>query len=527
MLQHDLLESAMASRISHEQFIERLTKENPTIKVLGTFTGISNPILVSCPQGHEWSPIANSILRALKRSKTSNGCPTCSGKKRKTQDEFILELKKISPAIKVLGQFISVDKKVEVTCLSCKHQWSTTGNSLLRGSGCMQCGIESMKAKQRKPPSQFIEDARRVNPKIEVLGSYINSTTLISCKCKSCNYSWNVLPTNLLAGKGCPKCAGMLSMSNEEFISKLKEIQPNIKVNGVYHSNKSKAPCECQICGWQWTPPLHRLLKDRGCPQCAGVPDITPEFFHAAILKKRMDLTVLGKYTKMRSSILCCCNSCNYQWETPAQHIWKNSSGCPICSLKKAGEEQRKTHDQFMVDFQKANKDFHKIKIFSTYELATTKMDAQCLTCNHIWHPLPTTLTRGSGCPICNSAGYDQSKPGIFYLYEIEFSQSTYWGFGISNQYEFREKTHLKNLRSNAANLANKYLFYFEDGKECLEIEKYLKKHLKKIGLAHNLGIEGFITECATIQARDHILFVIDGSNAIAIGSEEEINNLH
>ena len=41
---------------------------------------------------------------------------------------------------------------------------------------------------------------------IEVSGEYKNGKEKVNCKCKICGREWEAAPSNLLAGKGCPKC---------------------------------------------------------------------------------------------------------------------------------------------------------------------------------------------------------------------------------------------------------------------------------------------------------------------------------
>lgn len=509
--------------ITHDEFLKRMKENNPSIKVVGIFTGISKPIQVQCSNGHTWEPVANSILRAAKKSKNATGCSICAGKKKRSHEEFINELSVINKTLEVIGAYQSVDKKVMVRCKTCRHEWSTTANSLLRGSGCLHCGFESNKEKQRKPKQQFIQEAEETNPTIELRGEYVNSHTLIPCKCKVCLHDWAISPSNLLQKKGCPNCAGHLSLSHEEFVAELRKVQPNIQLKGFYLSTATKAPCECSMCGWKWEPPLFRLLQDRGCPNCAGVPEITNEYFHAQVVGSRTDLSVLGQYTSMRDNILCKCKVCDHNWSAPAQHIWKNTSGCPACAFKRIADENRKTHDEFLLDLEKYNKDFNKIIISNKYQSSVVKLDAKCLVCDHIWHPLPPVLLRGSGCPVCNSAGFDIMKPAIFYLYEITYFGSTYWGYGISNQYEDREKTHIKNLKYKSATILSKYLYQFYDGAECLELETQVKHTLKKEGLGYNLGVDGFITECAVGLAKNRIRQLIDNSNGDLINIFNDI----
>jgi len=162
-------------KITHEEYIHRLNLANPSIEVIGQFKGMLSPIRVRCPNSHEWEPIANSILRAAKNNRNGYGCATCSGRKKRTHEEFVAELNALNPNIQVEGIFQAVDKKVDVKCKKCGNLWSTTGNSLLRKSGCMVCGLESSKLKQRKSIQQFEFDASNASPNIEILGKYINA----------------------------------------------------------------------------------------------------------------------------------------------------------------------------------------------------------------------------------------------------------------------------------------------------------------------------------------------------------------
>ena len=67
------------------------------IIVLGEYKNSKTPIEVSCKKcGHVWKVSPNSLL-------SGNGCPKCSGRMRKTQDQFVLEMKKKHPTIKVIG----------------------------------------------------------------------------------------------------------------------------------------------------------------------------------------------------------------------------------------------------------------------------------------------------------------------------------------------------------------------------------------------------------------------------------------
>ena len=61
--------------------------------------------------------------------------------KRKTHDDFILEVKRKFPNIKVLGVYINNKTKIEFQCLvdRCLHKWMARPDNILSGYGCPEC----------------------------------------------------------------------------------------------------------------------------------------------------------------------------------------------------------------------------------------------------------------------------------------------------------------------------------------------------------------------------------------------------
>ena len=47
-----------------------------------------------------------------------------------------------------------------------------------------------------------------INPNLDMISTYKNSKTKIRVKNKVCNHEWDVVPTSLLLGHGCPICSG-------------------------------------------------------------------------------------------------------------------------------------------------------------------------------------------------------------------------------------------------------------------------------------------------------------------------------
>jgi len=119
-----------------EQFISEMKDINEDITVLGEYKNNRIPIEVSCKKcGHIWKPVPNSLLHG-------KGCPVCSGLMRKTQDQFVLEMKDKHPDIKVIGEYKNNKTKILCLCEKCGKYFSSAPHTMLDGgNGCPNCTI--------------------------------------------------------------------------------------------------------------------------------------------------------------------------------------------------------------------------------------------------------------------------------------------------------------------------------------------------------------------------------------------------
>lgn len=199
----------LISRVSkrtktHEQFVEEVRNINPDITVVGTYKNSHTKIEFRCKEGHKWVTTPSNVLMG----KT---CLTCANiqsslRQRKSQEQFVEEVRNLHPDITVIGEYVNSNTKIEFMC-SKGHVWKTAPHNILDGCSCPTCKGEKISAQKTKSHKQFVNELLQVSPDITVLGEYKGTFTKIKTKCNKCGHEWESMPCNLLAGCGCPKCA--------------------------------------------------------------------------------------------------------------------------------------------------------------------------------------------------------------------------------------------------------------------------------------------------------------------------------
>ena len=166
--------------------------------------------------------------------------------KKKTQKEYVEEVKIKNPNVTVIGTYINARTKILHKCNICNYEWEIKPSHILNGTGCPNCFSERQKLK-RKTHEQFIKDVSIVNNNITIIGIYNGSKNPIECKCNKCGYMWNPTPSDILSGNGCPKCAKNMRKTNDEFVNDMNSINPNIEIIGEYVNANTPIKCKCKI----------------------------------------------------------------------------------------------------------------------------------------------------------------------------------------------------------------------------------------------------------------------------------------
>lgn len=240
-----------------------------------TFYKTTNaPITIICKQHGEFEQRPNDHLRG-------KGCKQCAIDNSKSDIQSF-----IAKAVKVHGDtydyssavYTGSKEKIVITCK--KHgEFEQRADHHLSGEGCSRCS--------NKIPTntEFIQKAQKIHEdkynyeKVE----YVNNATPITIVC-STHGEFSQRPNDHLNGNGCPKCAGNIKKSTEEFINDAKIIHGATydysKVN--YLSNSEQVTIICPQHGlFDQTPIIH--LRGSGCPKCGNNIRNNEEFIQKAI----------------------------------------------------------------------------------------------------------------------------------------------------------------------------------------------------------------------------------------------------
>lgn len=397
----------MPRRKTHEEFIEEIEFKNSNIEILGKYINNRTHLLCKCITcNHEW-------LRAPGNLLNHPYCPICkpNTNKKYNMDEFKEKLFVINLDVKVLStEYKNNQTKILVKCNKDDYEWWSKPNSLLSGYGCPKCGGNA-----KKTHEEFLNELFNINPNIEVLEKYQNINTKILCRCKIDGYEWKVTPNNLISNKcGCPKCAGNLKKTHDDFVQELYSKNQNFNILGKYINNHTKIKTECKICGHIWDCIPVELLKKEKCPQCSlkhrvDMSRSNLEEFKQKLFKINPDIEVLSDiYVNNRTKILVRCKKDGYEWQARPNDLL-SGYGCALCSNRiviKGINDIATTHPHLILYFNN-KEDAYKYTAHSN-----KKVYFKCPDCGSrkMYHIQNVT----DGRFVCDNCGDGVSYPNKF-----------------------------------------------------------------------------------------------------------------
>lgn len=229
---------------------------------------------------------------------------------------------------------------------------------------CRNCIIRHIRGKSHQ---QFVQEVfERVGNEYSVLGEYIGTNKPIEMKHNVCGYIWTLQPANFISnsrgrnGTRCPKCAGMLKPTIEEFKERVRsEVGDEYTVlSDVYINTMTPVKIAHNLCGHSYlVTPDNFLIGGKRCPKCAGLLRLDTEGFKHKVFNIVGDeYTVVGEYLNSQTKIEFRHNSewCSYSKFTMIpNNFTTHGQRCPACFESKGEQGVRKYLEDKELMFKK------------------------------------------------------------------------------------------------------------------------------------------------------------------------------
>lgn len=183
----------MPAKKTREQIVGHL--EEKGMILLSEYTGYDTPVCVKCQDcGHEWSVTPRAVI-----TRGNGKCAKCKPHGLSLSLSDITERLQ-TRGIRLVGEFKSTGKPVELCCDVCGYEWiGTTTQIIHNGSGCPSCAgnviLDQRTLESRLPKS------------IRMVGLYVSVDTPVEFMCDA-GHTWKATPANYLYSNRCecPVC---------------------------------------------------------------------------------------------------------------------------------------------------------------------------------------------------------------------------------------------------------------------------------------------------------------------------------
>lgn len=333
--------------------------------------------------------------------------------RRKTHEEFVEEVKKAQPHIKIVGRYRNSNSTVKCSCDIDNYEWESIPRTITQ-NGCPVCrGV-------KYTPSTFKEKAEILNNEIILLSDYVNYDTpmKVQCKNKNCKYEWDMLPSNILQGKSCPKCKKCYHYTHNDFVEKLNELYGDeYTVIGKYKNSKTKITIRHNVCNNNFDAVPTRILSQvshHGCPFCNGGIKYTNEEFVKRVFELCGDeYTFLEEYQNSSTKIKCRHNVCRHEYYIAPNDFVNGMHRCPKCF----GSHKKDT-ELFIKEVEELDNEY---TVLGEYVNAREKIKMMHNVCETIFYPTPDNFLRGGRCPNCQSSKGEKAIDYYLNVNNIEY----------------------------------------------------------------------------------------------------------
>jgi hypothetical protein len=196
--------------------------------------------------------------------------------KKRTNEEFLNEVKQIYPAYDILSEYINCDTSVYCHCNIHNVDFNSIPYNLLKGkAGCELCRREKIGNANRKNIDKYLSELHNLKPHLVLIGAYTDANTKTLFHCNKHNIDFQKTPWKALHQHGCPQCTKenqyrVNKKTQQDFIVQMQDVNNNIEVVGEYCGAHERVEVRCLLCGHIWRPQASSLVSGFGCPMCAS-----------------------------------------------------------------------------------------------------------------------------------------------------------------------------------------------------------------------------------------------------------------
>lgn len=276
---------------------------------------------------------------------------------------------------------------------------------------------------KRKTHDMYIAELADKNPNIEVLGKYAGSKTKILHRCKLDNYEWDISPEKTLCGCGCPKCAGNLKKTHEDYVAEVKIKNHDIQVMEKYIGINTPIMHYCLKHNTYWKVRPIDILHGKGCKLCAREKiSISNRMEHNEYVRdlaiKNPTVEVVGEYINAKTKIVHHCLKHDVYWEASPDKIL-HGQGCNQCAKEKYNKSRSKDHDKYVNEVAIVNPN---IMVIGQYAGHKTSITHYCKMHNIYWDTPPDNVLSGRGCCECGKEKIADKKRKTLEQYVLELA---------------------------------------------------------------------------------------------------------
>lgn len=234
-------------------------------------------------------------------------------------------------------------------CKNC-HEYQAPIYRRTRGCGCPVCDGKKILPEENSlasyAPELALEWDHHNNGDLAPTQVAPHSNTRYHWICKTCGYAWTASPNNRIAGRGCPKCAGLIV---DPEINSFAALNPSLINQWDWDRNQPLTPWDVAAYdnrSYQWicknghsfsASPANRT-KGTACPYCIGkLPVVGVNDFattHPSVAAewhptKNEGLLPSHFLPNSHEEVWWKC-SCDHEWKK-AIYLRVNGSNCPFC----------------------------------------------------------------------------------------------------------------------------------------------------------------------------------------------------